>query len=279
MQSAVADLRQQLLVLDAHTERFCDLAPVDISPAKSASSALTGTDTSSDSSSILAEIFNERPLRPFLCPLPSRDYLGTHQFDWNGPRLVWSDDATHLYKKIRSSPVLRKLWSAAAAVNNVSCWEDVSSSDLTKFWHEAILWKRQLPDIPHLCYRLTGSFEDFLASVCGVRLSVGTSGLTTPPGISFVPSTNDCVLFGATPIPLNEILDPSATSPTVFFRPEGVSDCLMISSRSPWAVSPLSVFLYYIDESHYERVGLKMGSARASSCMCFVGQTTGERHE
>ena len=137
---------------------------------------------------------------------------------------------------------------------NVSCWEEVLSDDSMKFWHEANLWKGQLPDIPHLFYWLTGGFEGFLASLCGVQLSVGTSGLTIPPGISFVPSTSDCVLFGATAIPHNEILDPSATSPTVFFRPEGVSknvllQCLQLFdvklSFPASSVTPIRMFVLY----------------------------------
>ena len=84
-------------------------------------------------------------------------------------------------------------------------------------------------------------------------MALGTSCLTTPPGMSFCETTTNCFLFGATQLKLEEILSTSAATPCVYFRPDGPSKqtlvkCLDLLDRrliAPCTPSPFRVVMLY----------------------------------
>ena len=151
------------------------------------------------------------------------------------------------------SPTLRRLWLSAAAVNNQTTCCDVQESDLVTFAKEARAWGAELPERAPLWTRLTGGLEDFLWSVRGARVPLGTSCLTTPPGMSFCETTTNCFRFGATQLKLEEILSTTAATPCVYFRPDGLSKqtlvkCLDLLNRNlvaPCAPSLFRVVMLY----------------------------------
>ena len=155
------------------------------------------------------------PLSPFLCPLPAREALGSPEFYWLRPLLPWRDEAKEAFRKIRQSPAMRRLWLSVAAVNNQTAWCEVPDTDIMGFAREARMWCAELPERSLLWTRLSGGMEDFLLHLCETRVAIGTSCLTTPPGMSFCETTRSCYLFGATQLKLAEIPSTTAATPCV----------------------------------------------------------------
>ena len=59
---------------------------------------------------------------PLVCLLPSQEGYNKGYFPWQAPRSHWDVPKQESFFHIRSSDVLRKLWRAYAAVNNLHAW-------------------------------------------------------------------------------------------------------------------------------------------------------------
>ena len=181
------------------------------------------------SSDVARELFPDTPELPYLCRLPSRTFLEQNTaFSWVKPPECWPAREQSLFRKIRHSSTYRRLLLASSMVNNVYTWSAVRPTDFQKFYDEARALLTFLPQSVPLRCRLTGGFEDFFTDVLHADLTIGTSALTTPPEMTYVGMSPHCIPFGASPVPLDDLIAPNTCSYNVLLRPDGVPKSKLI---------------------------------------------------
>ena len=241
MKSEIYGLRHQIAQKD-HDAKFCDLAASPLSPFTASPGSRTpdtishadhspvpfrtlsfDSDESCSSTATCSNLFQDPPQLPFLCRLPSREQIQSHaSFSWIRPPEHWNKRMRKVFCEIRQYTVYRRLWHASAVCNNFASWSQVSSDDFAAFHKEAADLNDCLPySLPLRC-RLTGGLEEFISSTLQTDIAIGTSALTTPPAMAYSPMTTQCVPFGASLIPIEQLLHPETEPHSVFFRPDGV---------------------------------------------------------
>ena len=136
---------------------------------------------------------------PFVCKLPSHSQTNDNvAFTWTKPLEHWPQRCRKLFMTIRSSTRFRRLWVIFALCNHFSNWSYVHHDDFLSFYHEACFLHKYLTKKTPLHYRLHGEFEEFLLQVLRCDIAIGTSALTAPPGMAYVPASPYCTPFGST---------------------------------------------------------------------------------